>query len=69
MTFASDALNAGYNSDEEVYAAAKAVDEDDNPVVVDRKRIEPIAALDHSGIDYEAFNKDFYEEKPSVSGI
>lgn len=76
LTLASDALNAGYNSDEEVYAAAKAVDaglleydEDDNPVVVDRKRIEPIAALDHSGIDYEAFNKDFYEEKPSVSGM
>ncbi|GKC55379.1 DEAD-box ATP-dependent RNA helicase 24, partial [Tanacetum coccineum] len=76
LTLASDALNAGYNSDEEVYAAAKAVDaglleydEDDNPIVLDRKRIEPIAALDHSGIDYEAFNKDFYDEKPSVSGM
>lgn len=76
LTLASDALHAGYNSDEEVYAAAKAVDaglleydSDDNPIVVDRKKIEPITALDHSLIDYEPFNKDFYEEKPSISGI
>ncbi|KAF5811027.1 putative RNA helicase [Helianthus annuus] len=76
LTLASDALHAGYNSDEEVYAAAKAVDagmleydSDDNPIVVDKKKIEPIAALDHSLIDYEPFNKDFYEEKPSVSGM
>lgn len=76
LQLAADALHAGYNSDEEVYAAAKAVDagmveydSDDNPVVVDRKKIEPIASLDHSSIDYEPFNKDFYEEKPSISGI
>ncbi|KAL4572181.1 hypothetical protein LXL04_018950 [Taraxacum kok-saghyz] len=76
LTLASDALHAGYNSDEEVYAAAKAVDaglldydSDDNPIVLDKKKIEPIAALDHSSIDYEPFNKDFYEEKPSISGM
>ncbi|KAL7151066.1 hypothetical protein ABFS83_04G006500 [Erythranthe nasuta] len=76
LQLAADALHAGYNSDEEVYAAAKAVDagmieydSDDNPIVVDRKKIEPIAALDHSSIDYEPFNKDFYEEKPSISGM
>lgn len=76
LQLAADALNAGYNSDEEVYAAAKAVDagmvdydSDDNPIVADRKKIEPIAPLDHSEIDYEAFNKDFYEEKPSISGM
>ncbi|KAL8191972.1 hypothetical protein R6Q57_028093 [Mikania cordata] len=76
LTLASEALHAGYNSDEEVYAAAKAVDagmleydSDDNPIVVDKKKIEPIAALDHSLIDYEPFNKDFYEEKPSISGM
>lgn len=75
LQLAADALNAGYNSDEEVYAAAKAVDagmveydSDDNPIVVDKKKIEPIPALDHSSIDYEPFNKDFYEEKPSISG-
>ena len=76
LTLASDALHAGYDSDEEVYAAAKAVDagmveydSDDNPILLDKKKIEPIPALDHSLIDYEAFNKDFYEEKPSISGI
>ena len=75
LTLASDALRAGYDSDEEVYAAAKAVDaglleydSDDNPVVLDKKRIEPISALDHSEVDYEPFNKDFYEEKDSISG-
>ncbi|PSS14733.1 DEAD-box ATP-dependent RNA helicase [Actinidia chinensis var. chinensis] len=76
LTLASDALHAGYDSDEEVYAAAKAVDagmveydSDDNPILLDKKKIEPIPALDHSLIDYEAFNKDFYEEKPSISGM
>ncbi|KAJ7977676.1 DEAD-box ATP-dependent RNA helicase [Quillaja saponaria] len=76
LTLASDALHAGYDSDEEVYAAAKAVDagmleydSDDNLVVVDKKKIEPIPAMDHSSIDYEPFNKDFYEEKPSISGM
>ncbi|XP_076896226.1 DEAD-box ATP-dependent RNA helicase 24-like isoform X2 [Bidens hawaiensis] len=76
LTLASDALHAGYNSDEEVYAAAKAVDagmleydSDDNPVVVDKRKIESIAALDHSSVDYEPFNKDFYEEKSSISGM
>ncbi|PON45026.1 DEAD-box ATP-dependent RNA helicase [Trema orientale] len=76
LTLASEALHAGYDSDEEVYAAAKAVDagmveydSDDNPVVTDKKKIEPIPALDHSSIDYEPFNKDFYEEKDSISGM
>ncbi|PKA62317.1 DEAD-box ATP-dependent RNA helicase 24 [Apostasia shenzhenica] len=76
LTLAADALHAGYNSDEEVYAAAKAVDagmleydSDDNAIVVDKRKIEPIPALDHSEIDYEAFSKDFYEEKPSISGM
>ncbi|KAJ6338602.1 hypothetical protein OIU76_008134 [Salix suchowensis] len=74
LTLAADALNAGYDSDEEVYAAAKAVDagmleydSDDNPVVIDKKKIEPIPALDHSSIEYEPFSKDFYEESPSIS--
>ncbi|XP_019197538.1 PREDICTED: DEAD-box ATP-dependent RNA helicase 24 [Ipomoea nil] len=76
LQLAAEALNAGYNSDEEVYAAAKAVDaglveydSDDNPIILDKKKIEPIPALDHSSIDYEPFNKDFYEENPSISGM
>lgn len=76
LTLAADALNAGYDSDEEVYAAAKAVDagmveydSDDNMLIIEKKKIEPIPALDHSSIDYEPFNKDFYEEKASISGM
>ncbi|KAA8549074.1 hypothetical protein F0562_000758 [Nyssa sinensis] len=76
LTLASEALHAGYDSDEEVYAAAKAVDagmieydSDDNPILLDKKKIEPIPALDHSLIEYEPFNKDFYEEQPSISGM
>ncbi|KAM0957645.1 hypothetical protein TB1_025110 [Malus domestica] len=76
LTLASYALHAGYDSDEEVYAAAKAVDaglleydSDDNPIVLDKRKIEPIPALDHSSMDYEPFNKDFYEEKESISGM
>ncbi|AQL07150.1 Putative DEAD-box ATP-dependent RNA helicase family protein [Zea mays] len=76
LTLAADAMRAGYDSDEEVYAAAKAVDagmmeydSDDNPIVVDKKTIEPIPALDHSTIEYDTFTKDFYEEKPSISGM
>lgn len=76
LALASEVLRAGYNSDEEVYAAAKAVDagmveydENDNLVVVEKRKIEPIPALDHSEIEYEAFCKDFYEEKPEISGM
>ncbi|XP_052185754.1 DEAD-box ATP-dependent RNA helicase 24 isoform X1 [Diospyros lotus] len=76
LTLASEALHAGYDSDEEVYAAAKAVDagmleydSDDNPIVLDKKKIEPILPLDHSSMEYEPFNKDFYEEKPTISGM
>ncbi|KAF8394674.1 hypothetical protein HHK36_020890 [Tetracentron sinense] len=76
LTLASEVLQAGYDSDEEVYAAAKAVDagmldydSDDNPVILDKRKIEPIPALDHSSIDYEPFNKDFYEENSLISGM
>lgn len=76
LALASDVLHAGYDSDEEVYAAAKAVDagmveydSDDNPIVLGKNKIEPIPALDHSSIEYEPINKDFYEEKPSISGM
>ncbi|KAL9242955.1 hypothetical protein vseg_016908 [Gypsophila vaccaria] len=76
LALASEALRAGYDSDEEVYAAAKAVDagllhydSDDNPVVLDRRKIDPIPALDHTHIHYQPFAKDFYDESPSISGM
>lgn len=76
LSLAAEALHAGYDSDEEVYAAAKAVDagmveydSDDNAIITaDKKKIEPLPPLDHS-IDYEPFSKDFYEEKSSISGM
>ncbi|KAL3688731.1 hypothetical protein R1sor_015040 [Riccia sorocarpa] len=77
LSLAAEAMNAGYDSDEEVYAAAKAVDSgtvdydsDDNPVVtLDKRKIEPLPHLDHDDIDYEPFNKDFYEESDAISGM
>lgn len=77
LSLAAEALHAGYDTDEEVYAAAKAVDNgqleydsDDNAVVtLDKKKIESLAPLDHGDIDYERFAKDFYEESASISGV
>lgn len=76
LTLAAEALHAGYDSDEEVYATAKAVDigqieydSDDNALVtVEKKRIESLVPLDHKSIDYDRFNKKFYEESASLSG-
>lgn len=37
------------------------------PAAAGQKRdIEALAALEHDGIKYAAFNKDFYEEAPEV---
>lgn len=77
LSLAAEALHAGYDSDEEVYAAAKAVDNgqieydsDDNAVVtLEKKKIESLAPLDHNDVDYDRFIKDFYEESTSISGI
>lgn len=58
---------SGYGSDDEVYATAKAVDDADgydaaDIETVDRKKIEPLVALDHANMEYDDFVKDFYEE-------
>ncbi|CAN4112807.1 unnamed protein product [Withania somnifera] len=42
-------------------------DSDDNPIVVDKRRLSLFLALNHRDIVYESFNKDFYKEKPSIS--
>ncbi|CAG8582827.1 27820_t:CDS:10, partial [Racocetra persica] len=64
------------NSDEEVYATAKAIDaqleydSDDNPVVEQkRKDIEPLPAVDHSQIEYPEIEKFFYEEHPDIAEL
>ena len=65
---------SGYGSDEEVYATAKAVDDADGYDEqelnnVDKKKIEPLVALDHANMEYDDFVKDFYEEPPALKAL
>ncbi|RGB34514.1 P-loop containing nucleoside triphosphate hydrolase protein [Rhizophagus diaphanus] len=64
------------NSDEEVYATARAIDaqleydSDDNSVIEQkRKDIEPLQAVDHSQIDYPEIEKFFYEEHTDIANL
>ena len=65
---------SGYGSDEEVYATAKAVDDADGYDEteldsLDKKKIEPLVALDHANMEYDDFAKDFYEEPPALKAL
>lgn len=66
---------SGYGSDEEVYATARAVDDADGydgaelADTVDRKKIEPLPALDHANIEYDDCVKNFYEEPPALNAL
>ena len=65
---------SGYGSDEEVYATAKAVDDADGYDEreldnVDKKKIEPLVALDHANMEYDDFVKDFYEEPLALKAL
>ncbi|CAI5503684.1 unnamed protein product [Closterium sp. Naga37s-1] len=90
-------MGRGYDSDEEVYAAAKAVDaaaaaaaaagaaggaagsaleydSDDNPIVADsvtslKSKMDALGHVDHSAIEYDEFEKDFYQEHPDVTAM
>eukprot|EP00210_Caulerpa_lentillifera_P006804 g6503.t1 len=62
-----------YDSDDEVYAAAKAADEDleaeydsDDQLVIKKREIGAIPALDHDQIEYEDFKKEFYKPCPTI---
>ncbi|CAG8633989.1 11606_t:CDS:10 [Paraglomus brasilianum] len=64
------------DSDEEVYATARAIDaqleydSDDNLIVEPkRKDIEPLSAVDHSQIEYPEIEKYFYEEHPEIAAM
>ncbi|KAI8917781.1 P-loop containing nucleoside triphosphate hydrolase protein [Powellomyces hirtus] len=65
------------DSDEEVYATARAVDAamgeldegGDLQGDVRRRDIEPLAAVDHSKIEYQEIAKDFYEEHPDIAAL
>jgi hypothetical protein len=64
-----------YQTAHAVDAAAKAqapeYDSDDNLVVPDKfnKAIEPLKPLDHDQIEYEDFNKDFYEPAAEIAAL
>lgn len=66
---------SGYGSDEEVYATARAVDDADGydaaalTEVADRKKIDPLPALDHANMEYDDFVKNFYEEPPALKAL
>eukprot|EP01117_Protostelium_nocturnum_P009480 TRINITY_DN3379_c0_g1_i2.p1 TRINITY_DN3379_c0_g1~~TRINITY_DN3379_c0_g1_i2.p1 ORF type:complete len:756 (-),score=288.94 TRINITY_DN3379_c0_g1_i2:26-2293(-) len=44
-------------------------DDDDNPIIKPKKDIGPVAALDHSKIEYYDFNKDFWQEPPEITAL
>ena len=33
------------------------------------KHIDPLAALDHTQIEYQPFEKNFYSEHPDIAGL
>ena len=59
--------------------AGRQVDEDDNDIEYDAdgnpivpmkdKHIDPLEALDHTQIEYQAFEKSFYTEHPDIVGL
>ncbi|GIL46805.1 hypothetical protein Vafri_3686 [Volvox africanus] len=69
---AATAADNGYDSDQEVYATAKALedgaDEEDEEEATAgaRRNVEALAPLDHSTMVYAPFAKDFYEEAPEI---
>ncbi|KAK9828689.1 hypothetical protein WJX72_001532 [[Myrmecia] bisecta] len=77
MALANAVAAQGYGSDDEVYAAARAIDgaeveydANDNPIMADRsKTVGPMPPLDHDNIEYEEFAKDFYTPDPEIAAM
>ncbi|KAI9294373.1 DEAD-domain-containing protein [Neoconidiobolus thromboides FSU 785] len=69
--------NKEMDSDEEVYAMARAVDEqgdveydsNDEIVVKNKKDIEPLKPINHEEIEYLKIVKDIYKEHPDISNL
>ncbi|KAG7667857.1 hypothetical protein Ndes2526B_g01740 [Nannochloris sp. 'desiccata'] len=75
----------GYNSDEEVYAAARVADAaaqggdigggfqgdlyDGDDIAHRKREIESLAAANHAEIEYEEFNKEFYDPVPELKAL
>ena len=66
-------LAAGYNSDEEVYATDRAMQqnaaEPEEGNLQGRQQIGPLAPLDHDSIPYEPFAKDFYNPVDKIASM
>ena len=64
---------ADYGSDDEVYALASAVDAADPQYEeersLDKKAVDPLPPVDHSNIEYDEFNKDFYQEAKEITAL
>ena len=61
----------GYNSDEEVYATDRAMQQI-NPEAEEpqeKQQIGPLPALDHDSISYEPFAKDFYTPASKIAAM
>ena len=60
--------NAGRTIDEDELDIE--YDEDGNPIApMKSKHIDPLAALDHTQIEYQPFEKNFYSEHPDIAGL
>eukprot|EP00884_Botryococcus_braunii_P014056 jgi/Botrbrau1/22651/Bobra.176_1s0073.1 len=66
----------GYNSDDEVYETARAVDanldvgeDSDDPALYDKKKIDVLPPLNHAEIEYPDFEKNFYDEAPEIASL
>lgn len=44
-------------------------DEDGNPIKLGKKIIDPLPAIDHSTINYQPFEKNFYEEHEEIKNM
>jgi ATP-dependent RNA helicase DDX42 len=44
-------------------------DEDGNPIMPDKKIIDPLPPIDHTQIKYAEFTKNFYEEHPEIAAV
>ena len=65
----------GYDSDEDVYATAAALDAASGQAAEEatreagRRDAAPLAAVDHEAAEYEAFDRDFYTPAPEVARL
>jgi hypothetical protein len=60
-------VSTAYDSDEEVYATARAIEEaNDASIDRSRKDVDPLPDIDHSTIDYKPFRRNFYDENPEL---